>query len=103
MPRWGALHVGQAPRSMTFNLQLSLVGTDREEALQRLSQYQQPVMVAENERFNGQTSSRAICGLGFQTEDDRLMFMLEFKDRYPWMTATEQEMRWGFDPTDIDF
>jgi hypothetical protein len=88
---------------MTFNIKLSAAGKLRDEILARLKICDSEALVAENVRFNGHTCSPAIIGLGFSTEQERLAFLLEFKDRLLVCEPTDKQFKWGFDPDDIDF
>lgn len=90
---------------MTYNLKLAAKRDLRDRILERIEVTYPGTLVAENMWFNGTIGGKQIIGLGFQREEDRVMFMLEFKEHNDrlHLEPTDKDLKWGYDFNDIDF
>lgn len=86
---------------MTYNVEFKYgaIKELRDTVLARLEDFQF-AKVAENMWFNGKYGGYQIKAVGFQTEEERVVFVLEFSEH---CHATDKQFKWGFDSNDIDF
>ena len=77
---------------MTYNV---AVGGSYELIMDHINIYKNPVQKATFEDFNGQTMHTGVNYLGFQTEEERLQFILAMSDKLWECEVFDGHVRWG--------
>lgn len=90
-------------KNMTFNVNVDAHGKLREDIIEYLTSWNIPHRLSENDWFDGMYGGRQIRGIGFEDDNDRMQFILAYKDKMRWCVATDDDFKWGYDPFDIDF
>src|SRR5476651_918901 len=89
--------------TVTFNVSLTAHGFHRDEILANLVLYT-GVQIAENEfGVAPATYVRHIKGLGFNTEAERLQFILTFVNKLRYCFPTDRDFNWGYDPNSFQY
>jgi hypothetical protein len=77
---------------MTYNV---LVLGEYKLIMDHIARCPNEVRVRTYEDFNGQTMHTGVDGLGFQTEEERLGFVLAMSDKLWICETTDKDIKWG--------